>query len=127
MPQNSNHVAIRVALVEDDEPVRASLAVLISGANGFTCVCACGTAEEALQQIPPAKPEVVLMDINLPKMSGIECVRRLKAALPETQIIMLTMYEDNHCVFDSLTAGASGYLLKRTPHAQILEAILDVH
>jgi len=129
MPQLPNpvHVAIRVALVEDDEPVRASLAVLINGANGFTCVRACASAEEALKRIPQEKPDVVLMDINLPRMSGIECVRRLKAALPATQIIMLTMYEDDHCVFDSLTAGASGYLLKRTPHAQILEAIQDVH
>jgi DNA-binding NarL/FixJ family response regulator len=80
-----------------------------------------------LKEIPRHPPDVVLMDINLPRMSGIECVRRLKAALPATQIIMLTMYEDDHCVFDSLTAGASGYLLKRTPHAQILEAIQDVH
>jgi RNA polymerase sigma factor (sigma-70 family) len=127
MPEESSHVAIRVALVEDDKPVRASLAVLIDGANGFSCVCACATAEEALRRIPLEKPDVVLMDINLPKMSGIECVRRLKATLPATQIIMLTMYEDDHCVFDSLVAGASGYLLKRTPHVQILESIRDVH
>jgi DNA-binding NarL/FixJ family response regulator len=120
-------MAIRVALVEDDEPVRASLSVLINGANGFACVSACATAEEALERIPPEKPDVVLMDINLPKMSGIECARRLRDILPETQVIMLTMYEDDHRVFDSLTAGASGYLLKRTPHAQILEAIRDVH
>lgn len=127
MPRTSNPITVRVALVEDDEAVRASLAVLINGASGFTCVCACATAEEALDCIPPAKPDVVLMDIHLPSMSGIECVRRLKAALPATQVVMLTMYEDDRCVFDSLTAGASGYLLKRTPHAQILEAIRDVH
>lgn len=113
--------------MEDDEAVRTSLEVLIHGANGFACVSACATAEEALQRIPLAMPDVVLMDIHLPTLSGIECVRQLKAALPATQIIMLTMYEDDHCVFDSLTAGASGYLLKRTPHAQILEAILDVY
>ena len=127
MPEEPSHALIRVALVEDDEAVRASLRVLIHGANGFVCVSDCANAEEALQRIPLEKPDVVLMDINLPKMSGIECVRRLKAELPRTQIIMLTMYEDDHCVFDSLTAGASGYLLKRTPHAEILEAILDVH
>jgi RNA polymerase sigma factor (sigma-70 family) len=127
MAQQSDHNPIRVALVEDDEPVRGSLAVLINGANGFMCVSACATAEEALERIPAEKPDVVLVDINLPQMSGIECVRRLKAALPKTQLIMLTMYEDDHCVFDSLRAGASGYLLKRTPHAQILEAIQDVH
>ena len=127
MAEESNHHPIRVALVEDDDPVRASLAVLINGAHGLTCVSACATAEEALERIPLEKPDVVLVDINLPKMSGIECVRGLKVLLLATQIIMLTMYEDDHCVFDSLTAGASGYLLKRTPHAQIIEAILDVH
>jgi DNA-binding NarL/FixJ family response regulator len=127
MLQAANQVPIRVALVEDDEPVRASLAVLIHGATGFTCVCACATAEEALQRIPQHRPDVVLMDINLPEMSGIQCVRRLKAVLPAIQVIMLTMYEDDHRVFDSLTAGASGYLLKRTPHAQILDAIQDVY
>jgi DNA-binding NarL/FixJ family response regulator len=127
MPDVSNHRRIRVALVEDDEPVRASLAVLINGADGFACVSACATAEQALERLPLAKPDVVLVDIHLPLMSGIECVRQLKAALPATQVIMLTMYEDDHCVFDSLLAGASGYLLKRTPHTQILEAIRDVH
>jgi len=127
MALKNNHLAIRVALVEDDEAERGSLLVLINGANGFSCACACATAEEALDRIPREKPDVVLMDINLPKMSGIECVRRLKDALPEMQVIMLTMYEDDHRVFDSLRAGASGYLLKRTPHAQILEAIRDVY
>jgi DNA-binding NarL/FixJ family response regulator len=127
MPRESNSKPIRVALVADDEPVRGSLAVLINGADGFACASACATAEEALLRIPPAKPDVVLMDINPPNMSGIECVRQLKAALPGTEILMLTMHEDDHSVFDSLTAGASGYLLKHTPHAQILEAIRDVH
>jgi len=126
MPEVPNHRPIRVALVEDDEPVRASLAVLINGAGEFTCASACATAEEALERLPSEKPDVVLMDINLPHMSGIECVHRLRTALPDTQVIMLTMYEDDHRVFDSLAAGASGYLLKRTPHTQILEAIRDV-
>jgi len=118
---------IKVALVEDDDVVRESLSVLINGAAGFICVCASPNAEAALQEVPLAKPDVVLMDINLPRMSGIECVARLKAACPSAQIVMLTMYEDDAAIFDSLTAGATGYLLKRTPHVQILEAIEEVY
>jgi DNA-binding NarL/FixJ family response regulator len=118
-----NDGIIRVALVEDDDVIRESLAILINGASGYRCVAACPTAEIALEKLPEAKPDVVLMDINLPQMSGVECVCRLKARCPDTQFIMLTMYEDDQRVFDSLTAGATGYLLKRTPHAQVLEAI----
>ncbi|MGI8967166.1 MAG: LuxR C-terminal-related transcriptional regulator, partial [Limisphaerales bacterium] len=84
-------------------------------------------AEEALQQIPLKKPDVILMDINLPNMSGIECVRKLKAIFPKIQVLMLTMAEDNEKIFESLTAGANGYLLKRTPASKILEAIEEVY
>src|SRR6476660_4926954 len=119
-------MAIKVSLVEDDDLVRESLAVLINGASGFTCVGAYATSEEALERVAADAPDVVLMDIHLPKMSGVECVRRLKAILPGSQIIMLTMYEDDKLVFDSLRAGATGYLLKRTQHALILAAIEDV-
>jgi RNA polymerase sigma factor (sigma-70 family) len=126
-PAPMNSPVITVALVEDDPLIRESLAVLINGASGFACVAAFATAEDALACLPRLQPEVVLMDINLPRMSGIECVARLKTASPGTQIVMLTMYEDDDAVFDSLAAGASGYLLKRTPHLQILEAISDVH
>ena len=118
---------IKVALVEDDPIIRDSLRVLIDGSYGFVCVCACPSAEDALARLPEASSDVVLMDINLPRMSGIECVARLKATCPGTQVIMLTMYEDDAAVFDSLAAGASGYLLKRTSYHQILAAIEEVH
>jgi DNA-binding NarL/FixJ family response regulator len=122
-----NDCPIKVALVEDDDVVRESLTVLINGAAGFRCVCASQSAEDALQRLPAARPDVVLMDINLPRMSGIECVARLKESCPSAQIVMLTMYEDDAAIFDSLAAGATGYLLKRTPHVLILEAIEEVH
>ena len=86
-----------------------------------------GPAKEAIAQLPAQAPDVVLMDINLPKMNGIECVRQLKTLIPSAQILMLTVYEDSDKIFNSLLAGASGYLLKRTPQAEILEAIADVH
>jgi DNA-binding NarL/FixJ family response regulator len=117
---------IRVAVVEDDEVVRESLCLLISGTPGFACVATCGSAEEALRRLPAVAPEVVLLDIRLPRMSGTECVPRLKEACPAAQIVMLTMFEDDRAIFDSLVAGASGYLLKRAPQARILEAIEEV-
>jgi DNA-binding NarL/FixJ family response regulator len=106
---------IKVAIVEDDARVRASLAQLIDEAPGFSCVCHCNTAEDALERIPAAAPDVVLMDIHLPNLSGIECASRLRRALPALRILMLTVYEDNEVIFKALQAGASGYLLKRTP------------
>lgn len=118
---------IRVSIVEDDRRVRESLAILISGDENFQCVSTHGTAEEALADLPQARPDVVLMDINLPRMSGIECVRKLKAQLPKLQILMLTMYDDDEKVFQSLVAGASGYLVKRTSPAELLKAIGEVH
>jgi DNA-binding NarL/FixJ family response regulator len=107
-------VPIRVAIVEDDEEIRASLTERIGGNDGFRLVRSCPDAESALADLPQLKPDVVLMDINLPGLDGVECVRRLKAQIPETQFVMLTVYEDNNRLFKSLTAGASGYLLKRT-------------
>jgi DNA-binding NarL/FixJ family response regulator len=86
-----------------------------------------GSAEEALAALPVQKPDVVLMDINLPGMSGVECVRRLKPLCPDTQFIMSTVYEDDENIFESLKAGATGYLLKKTVPARILEAITEVH
>jgi DNA-binding NarL/FixJ family response regulator len=121
------NMPIKVSIVEDDDLVRESLGVLINGADGFTCLEAYASAEAALQGIPRNPPDVVLMDIHLHNQSGVDCVRRLKATMPGVQVIMLTMYEDDGLVFDSLRAGASGYLLKRTPHVQILAAIEDVH
>lgn len=119
-------MAIKVSIVEDDEGVRDSLAALINDAEGFQCISSHASAEDAIAQIPLKKPDVVLMDINLPSMSGIDCVRKLKEILPQTQIMMLTMYEDGEQIFNSLAAGASGYLLKRTPPAKLLEAITEV-
>lgn len=118
---------ITVAIVEDNDKLRGTLAGVINRAEGFRCVSQHATAEEALQQLPQVRPEVVLMDINLPGMNGVECVRRLKPLLPETQVIMLTVYEDTDNIFNALAAGASGYLLKRTTSAELLSAIRDVH
>lgn len=119
-------MSIRVCIVEDDRRVRESLAVLIDGVERMHCVGTYPSGEEALKGIVGKNPDVVLMDINLPGMSGIECVKQLKAQLPKAQIIMLTMYEDDENVFQSLVAGASGYLLKRTSPAELLKAIEEV-
>ncbi len=117
---------IAVAIVEDDTGTRRSLGLLLSETPGFRCACACSSGEEALRLIPRAKPEVVLMDIHLPNLSGIECTARLKQLLPALQVIMITMYADTDKVFSALRAGASGYLLKRSSPEKILEAIKDV-
>lgn len=115
-----------VALVEDSAPLRRNLERMLRRARGVRCVCACGTAEEALDQIPRHKPDVVLMDINLPGASGIECTARLKLQLPAMQVIMLTVYEDTASIFSALQAGACGYLLKRSSPGEILEALTTV-
>ena len=125
--QGNQQMAINVSIVEDDNRIRESLAVLIDGAENIRCVSTHGTGEEAVAQLPIKKPDVVLMDINLPKMTGIECVRKLKALMPKLQVLMLTMYEDDDLVFQSLVAGASGYLVKRTAPAELLNAITQVH
>jgi DNA-binding NarL/FixJ family response regulator len=118
-------VRTNVAIVEDDARVREELAKLINRAEGFECVGMYPDGETALAGIPGQKPDVVLMDINLPGMSGIECVRGLKAVLPSVQIIMLTVYDEVGQLFNSLMAGACGYLLKRTPLDKLLEAITE--
>ena len=115
-----------VALVEDNTGVRESLAVLINGAPGFRCVGAYANAEVALKQIPENWPDIVLMDINLPQMSGIDCVARLKAQRPDLHILMLTVHVDSELIFKSLKAGASGYLIKQSSPAELLEAMSDV-
>jgi len=118
---------IKVAIVEDNASVREGLAGILNGSPGFNCVCACGSAEEALRQLPASPPEVVLMDINLPRRSGIDCVRQLRGQMPQIQVIMLTIEEDSDRVFESLAAGATGYLVKNVPPATILAAIQEVH
>ena len=115
-----------VALVEDSAPMRRNLERMLRRAPGVRCVCACGSAEDGLEQIPSLKPDVILMDINLPGASGIECTARLKQQLPATQVIMLTVYEDAASIFSALKAGACGYLLKRSSPAEILDAITNV-
>ena len=118
---------IKVALVEDDEDIRSSLSALIRRAPALRLAGDYPDAETALKEIPRRPPDVVLMDINLPGLNGVECVRQLKAAVPAVQFMMLTVYEDNDSLFNSLKAGASGYLLKRTASARLLEAIRDVY
>ncbi len=118
---------ITVSIVEDNEPVRNTLARSLDRAEGFKCLSQFSNAEAALEALPKERPQVVLMDINLPGINGVECARRLKQIAPEIQIIMLTVYEDTENIFNALMAGATGYMLKRTPRAELLAAIKDVH
>jgi DNA-binding NarL/FixJ family response regulator len=116
-----------IALVEDDDEIRANLSYRITSQPAFRLVGAYADAESALAEIPAQKPDVVLMDINLPGMDGVECVRRLKPRMSGTQFVMLTVYEDSNRLFKSLVAGASGYLLKRTTPSKLMEAIREAH
>ena len=118
---------IRVAIVEDDRAVRENLAVLINAAPGFSCVASCVSTEEAWQRLPAFTPDVILMDIHLPGRSGIAGVARLKTLLPQTQVIMLTIEEDSEQVFESMKAGATGYLVKHVSPQEILDAVAEVH
>jgi DNA-binding NarL/FixJ family response regulator len=120
-------MAIAVSIVEDDAQARKILAGWISRASGFRLAGEWGDAESALPVLPEKKPDVVLMDINLPGMSGVEAVRRLKPLLPQAQFVMLTVYEDADHIYNALAAGATGYLLKQTPRAELLRALEDVH
>lgn len=116
----------RVALVEDRREVREQWASLLNGFEDFSCVCACSSGEEALQAIPPLKPDIVLMDIFLPRMSGIECTVRLKELLPESRVLILTASDDEEMVFSALEAGADGYLLKHSAPGELHHALLDI-
>jgi DNA-binding NarL/FixJ family response regulator len=116
----------KVAIVEDDRGLREQLAQILSAAGDVHFVGACASAEEAIERIHILKPDVVLMDIKLPGMSGIDCVTHLKKSLPSLQIIMLTVYEDSERIFRALKAGADGYLVKSSPPEVLLEAIDDV-
>jgi DNA-binding NarL/FixJ family response regulator len=124
---NANDQIIRIAVVEDDRTLRDVLAILLNGTPGFSCVASYGNGEDAVAGLPMMNPDVVLMDINLPGMSGIECILRLKEMNHSMLFIMLTVFEDSDVIFQSLSAGASGYLLKQTPPARLLEAIQDVY
>ena len=118
---------ITIAIVEDIKDIREGLRLLIGSSDGFSCTEMYESAEEAINNIPRTQPDVVLMDINLPGKNGIEAVRILKEKCPATQFIMSTIYEDSSSIFDSLKAGANGYLLKKTAPVKILEAIIEVY
>jgi DNA-binding NarL/FixJ family response regulator len=118
---------ITVSIVEDNDELRGTMTRVLNRADGFQCTSQYANAEDAIKGLPRDKPDVVLMDINLPGKSGVECVREVKQLLPATQVMMLTAYEDTDNIFNSLAAGAMGYMLKRTPRAELLEAIRDVH
>ena len=119
-------MAITVSLVEDDRGTRDSLTALLGGATSLRCVSTYATGEKALAGIPIEKPDVALVDINLPGMSGIECVAKLKAKLPALHVLMLTTYEESDLIFDSLRAGANGYLLKNMPPDELIAALEEV-
>lgn len=124
--KTSRIVPIRVAVVEDTQEVREGLSWLLGNSEGFNCVGAYASGEDAIRHLPGLNPDVVLMDIDLPGMSGVECLGQLKALCPEVQVSMLTVFEDEDRIFRSLTAGASGYLLKSTTPAGILKAVRDL-
>jgi DNA-binding NarL/FixJ family response regulator len=116
-----------VAVVEDDVDICQGLASLINGSSGFICVATCPSAEEAIVGLPEKQPDVILMDIGLPGMSGIACIPHLRSYLPRAQIMMLTVFEDHDRIFESLKAGATGYLLKKTAPATLVQSIRDLH
>lgn len=118
---------ISVSIVEDDTKVRESLSRLINSSPGYRCVSEHASGESALQEIPKVRPNVILMDINLTGINGVECARRLKPLLPATQIIMLTVYQNTEHIFNALAAGATGYMLKQTKPDDLLIAVKDVY
>jgi len=120
-------MSISVSIVEDNDKLRGTLAKVIGRAEGFRFVSDYANAEDAIADLPKAKPDVVLMDINLPGLNGVECVRQLKALMPKLQVMMLTVYEDTENIFNALAAGANGYMLKRTPTRELIEAVHEVH
>jgi len=118
---------ISVSIVEDDRDTREGLIALLGGESNLRCLNTYASGEAALRGIPAEQPDVALVDINLPGMNGIECVSKLKVQLPALQILILTMYEETDLIFNALRAGASGYLLKNTPPAELVQAIEQVH
>jgi len=124
---SADFMPIKVSIVEDNADMRESVALLLNQAPGLRCVSTYASAEAAVRDLPLQKPNVALVDIHLPGMDGIECVRRLKQQLPQLQVLMLTRYEQSDLIFDSIRAGASGYLLKSTPAAELVQAVEQVH
>jgi DNA-binding NarL/FixJ family response regulator len=121
------NISLRVAIVEDDARWRTNIEQLLRETEGIEFVGSFGSGEDAVRDLPTRRPQVVLMDINLPKMSGVECTRQLREILPTAQIVMLTVYDESDRIFQALQMGASGYLLKRASADEILQAIQDVH
>ena len=118
---------IAVSIVEDIDEIRTRLKSILDQSDEFVCMGVYSKAEDALNELPLAPPDIVLMDINLPGMSGIECMRKVKAIAPDILFMMFTIYEDSEQVFEALAAGASGYLLKKTPHDQITAALKELY
>jgi DNA-binding NarL/FixJ family response regulator len=120
-------MTIKVSIVEDDRETRESLRLLLSGAANVRCLRDYGSGEEAIRGIPVEKPDVVMVDINLPGISGIECINRLKLKFPDLRVLVLTSNDDGERIFDSLRAGASGYLLKKSGYTELIQAIEQIH
>lgn len=118
---------IKVGIVEDNKTVREGFETLLNRTPGFQCVCTCGTVAEALRKIPKAQPDVVLMDIQLPDSTGVECTAKIKEMMPSVHIVIVTVYEDSERIFSALRAGACGYLLKRAQPEKIITAIQEAH
>ena len=126
LPRAAADTPITVGVVEDSPIMRRNLKRWLDCAPGFKCLWACADGSEALGVIPGCQPQVVLMDIQMPVMSGVECTAQIKRMFPSVQVIMLTVYEDIEMIFKALRAGACGYLLKRCPRQEILEAIREI-
>ncbi|MBZ5594835.1 MAG: response regulator transcription factor [Acidobacteriia bacterium] len=118
--------ALKVGIIEDQPKIREGLRALIDGTEGYRCVGSFGSMEEALERIGSGLPDVLLVDIGLPGMSGIEGIRRMKKDHPQVAMLMLTVYDDDRRIFDAMCAGACGYLLKKTPPARLLESLKEV-
>lgn len=118
---------IKVGIIEDERTIRESMATLIDGSSGFSCKHVFEAAEEAISRLPSLNLDVVMVDIHLPKKSGIECIEILRPLCPQTQFMMCTSFEDNDSIFNALRAGAAGYISKTTNPVKILEAIVEVH
>jgi DNA-binding NarL/FixJ family response regulator len=118
---------IKVGIVEDNKTLREGFETLLNRTPGFTCVCTCADVAEALRKIPQEKPDVVLMDIQLPDATGVECTAKIKELLPAVHIVIVTVYDDSERIFQALRAGACGYLLKRAQPERIITAIQEAH